>query len=307
LNTFPKATPAAWSFPLQRRVRQSAIGSYLPLVPALAFITIFKFGPLLYAFFLSGFEWKLGARVRLFVGPSNYAKLFTSPEFWNAMRNTVIYAICVAGLSILLGLVLALAVSHVVRLQAAYQAIFFLPVAATMSATAVVWKFIFDPNIGVLNALLEAVGLPGQNWLTDGRMAMVAVVIVGVWSSMGYAMVLFMAGLTAIPRQLHEVAAMDGATPFRQFRWITWPLLSPTTLFVVMIMTLRALQTFDSVKIMTDGGPLGATQILSHLLYRVGFQYFDSGYAASISVVFFVLLVTMTLVQIQAERRVHYE
>jgi multiple sugar transport system permease protein len=233
--------------------------------------------------------------------------MLAAPEFWNALGNTAIYTAAVGGLSIGVGLLLALALRRAGRLQGVYQAVFFLPVAATMSAMAVVWRFIFDTNIGVLNAVVRAAGLEPLSWLQDNRLAMAAVILVGVWSNMGYAMVLFLAGLTTIPRDLYEAAAIDGASAPRQFSAITWPLLSPITLFVVVIMTLRAVQAFDSIKVLTDGGPLGATQVLSHLLYRTGFQYFDTGFAAGISVVFFALLAAVTLLQMRAERLVHYQ
>lgn len=280
---------------------------YLFILPAFVFFLIFKFGALGYLVPLSMIDWRLGSTTRVFVGLGNYRKLLAAPEFWNALANTAIYTAAVGALSIVLGLALALAVRRAGRLQGTYQAVFFLPVAATMSAMAVVWRFIFDTNIGILTALARAAGMAPLAWLQDDRLAMTAVILIGVWSNMGYAMVLFLAGLTTISRDLYEAAAIDGASAPQQFRAITWPLLTPVTLFVVVILTLRAVQAFDSIKVLTDGGPLGATQVLSHLLFRVGFQYFDTGFASSLSVVFFVLLAGVTLLQMRAERRVHYQ
>jgi multiple sugar transport system permease protein len=277
------------------------------ILPAFIFFVVFKFGAVAWLIPLSTIDWRLGSITRTFVGLGNYRKMFAAPEFWNALTNTAVYTLVVGALSIAIGLMLALAIRRAGRLQGLYQAVFFLPVAATMSAMAVVWRFIFDTNIGVLNAVARTVGLEPLTWLQDGRLAMTAVILVGVWSNMGYAMVLFLAGLTTISRDLYEAAAIDGASPPRQFWSITWPLLSPVTLFVVVIMTLRAVQAFDAIKVLTDGGPLGATQVLSHLLYRVGFQYFDTGLASAISVVFFALLAGVTLLQMRAERMVHYQ
>lgn len=287
--------------------RRVAVAPYLLLLPAFAFIGLFLFWPVLYSLYISGFDWQLGAGSRFFVGLDNYRRLFAAPEFRNALANTAVYATSVSAASIALGLLLALAIRNLERFQALYQSLFFLPVAATMAAMAVVWGFMFEPSIGIVTAVAEALGSRGRNWLSDDTIAMVAVVLVGIWHAAGYAMVLFLAGLTAIPRELHEAASIDGAGAPQQFRWITWPLLSPTTMFVVVIMTINALKAFDSVKVLTDGGPLGATQVLSHLLYEEGFRFFDTGYASAVAVVFFVVLLALALVQVRfMDRQVHY-
>lgn len=291
---------------MRARPAASGLAPYLLVAPALACLAVFKFGPVLHAVWLSTFDWRLGSTAWRAVGLGNYRKLLAAPEFWNALHNTALYSLGVGTATIGLGLALALALGRLVRLAPVYQATFFLPVAATMSAMAVVWKFMLDATVGVLHAVAVTLGAPPANWLQDGAAAMLVVMVVGVWSNLGYALVLFQAGLTAIPAELHEAAALDGATAAQRFRWVTWPLLSPTTLFVVVIVTLRAVQAFDAVRILTDGGPLGATQVLSHLLYQVGFQFFDTGYASGIAVLFFVLLVAVTLVQMRTERLVHY-
>ncbi len=284
------------------------LGPYLLLIPAFVTIGTFTYRPVFYSLYLSLMDWQLGAGPKVLVGFDNYLRLFRAPEFWNALRNTFLYAGVVGGVSITLGLVLALAAHRLERFQAVYQTVFFLPVASTMAAMAVVWSFMFDANIGVVNAALSSLGFSPVDWLNDPSTALAAVMTVGIWGSTGYAMVLFLAGLTAIPKELHEAAAIDGASATDQFRFITWPLLTPTTLFVLVVMTIRSMEAFDGVKILTDGGPLGSTQVLSHLLYQVGFQYFDTGYAASLAVVFFVLLVALALLQVRVlERRVHYQ
>jgi multiple sugar transport system permease protein len=288
-------------------LRLSRLSPYLLVLPALAFIFVFLFWPVLYSLFISAFDWQLGAGSRYYVGFENYIRLFSASDFRRSVANTAVYSGSVSIASIALGLLLALAVRNLERFKAFYQSAFFLPVAATMAAMAVVWAFMFEPSIGIVTQLAGAVGIAQRNWLNDDLTAMIAVILVGIWHSTGYAMVLFLAGLTSIPRELHEAAAIDGAPALEQFRWITWPLLSPTTLFVVVIMTVNALKAFDSVKVLTDGGPLGATQVLSHLLYEEGFRYFDTGYASAIAVVFFVILLVLALVQVRImERQVHY-
>lgn len=265
------------------------------------------FWPVVYSVYLSLQDWRLGFGSSRFVGVRNYVRLFTAPDFLNALRVTVGYTLLTSCGSILLGLALALAIQHVKRLGSVWQALFFLPVASTMAAMAVVFRFMFDSHIGVINAVLERIGLARIDWLNGDLTAFAAVVIVGIWSTAGYAMVLFLAGLTTIPENLHEAAALDGASAWHQLRYITLPLLTPTTIFVVVILTLRSLESFDSVKVLTDGGPLGATQVLSHLLYIEGFRYFNTGYASALATVFFVILLVVAIVQMRAERWVHYE
>ena len=275
---------------------------YLLIAPLLALLAIFIFRPVAYSLYLSLQDWQLGAGQPKLIWLENYVKLFAAPNFWNALKNSLLYTVLIGGLSLVTGLGLALALRHVVSLREAWQAIFFLPVAATMSAMAIVWRYILNPAVGPLNAGVIALGLPPQDWLTSDLWAHVAVVWVGVWASAGYAMVLFSAGLTAIPRELHEAAAIDGAKPAQQFRLITLPLLAPTTLFTVIIITLRAMENFDTIRILTDGGPLNATQTLSHLLFQEGFQFFNAGYASSLAVIYFFILLGIAAVQLRVAR-----
>lgn len=279
---------------------------YLMLLPAFLFMAVFLFRPVFYSFYLSLTDWYLGVPQWNFIGFENYRFMFTDWAFWNAFRNTTIYTGIVAGLSILFGLILALMINRVFRFQSFWQTIFFLPVAATLAAMSVVWKFMFNTQIGFLNALLEVVGLPRQEWLEQDLTAFFAVMTVGIWSSAGYAMVLFLAGLTSVPRELSEAASIDGANGWQNFKHITWPLLLPTTVFVVVIITIRSIQAFENIVILTDGGPLQATQILSHLLYEEGFRFFNVGYASGIAVVLFIVLLILAIVQVWLVERYSY-
>lgn len=288
--------------PLLRR-----LGPYLLIAPAFAFIFVFVFWPVFYSFYLSLLDWRLGFGSSRFVGLRNFERLFAAPDFLNALRVTIAYTVITSVGSISLGLLLALAIQHVRRFASVWQALFFLPVASTMAAMAVVFRFMFESNIGLVNDMLSAVGLSRVDWLNGDFTAFAAVVFVGIWSSAGYAMVLFLAGLTTINQNLHEAAALDGASGIQQLRYVTLPLLAPTTIFVVVILTLRSLEVFDSVKVLTDGGPLGATQVLSHLLYVEGFRYFNTGYASSLATVFFLILMGVAVLQMRTERWVHYE
>ena len=290
-----------------RRAGLRCLSPYLLLFPAFLFLGLFVFWPAAYSIYLSTMDWKLGYATREFVLLDNFVNLFSSPHFWNAVRNTAIYTALMGSLSLGFGLILSLAITGGRRLQSLWQALFFLPVAATMAAMAVVWRFIFDSHIGVVNAYLQRIGLEPVQWLTQNATAMGAVILVGIWSNAGYAMVFFIAGLSNVPKNLYEAAAIDGANGTRQFFSITWHLLSPTTLFIMIIMTVRALASFDIVKVLTDGGPVGGTQVLSHLLYEEAFKFFDTGYASGIAVVFFILVLALALLQMRVEKWVHYQ
>ncbi len=295
--------------PVRRRARRTGrlLYPYLLILPFFAFVGLFVFWPVAYSVFLSTMEWKLGYASREFVLLDNYAKLLSSREFWDTSLTTAIYTVLVVAFSIVFGLLLALAITRRERFSSLWQAVFFLPVAATMAAMAVVWRYIFDTNLGTLNLWLQALGLPRVDWLNNTATAMGAVVFVSIWSNAGYAMVYFVAGLSAIPRELHEAAEIDGAGPVRRFAGITWPLLSPTSLFVLIIMMVRALGSFDTIKVLTNGGPVGGTRVLSLLLYQEAFQFFDTGYASGVAVVLFAIVLALALLQMRVEKWVHYQ
>lgn len=280
---------------------------YLLLTPAFLLIGTFIFYPLLQSLYLSLTDWKLGTAEARFIGLQNYLTLWRSPEFWNSLKNTVLMVGVGGTVSIVLGFLLAVACQGLPRVRAFWQTVYFLPVTATLSAMAVVWKYIFDPTIGPLTLLFREWNWPTVVWLGDANTALWVVVLVSIWKNTGFVMVLYMAGLTQIPVELKEAAGLDGAHRWQVLRYITLPLLGPTSLFVVIITTLRLMEgSFDVVKVMTDGGPLGASQVLSHLLYQVGFEYFDTGYASSIANVLFLILIVLTLSQARMDRKVHY-
>lgn len=289
-----------------KRPALSSLAAYAFLLPAFFFFFVFTFWPVAYSVFLSFFDWKLGYSSMSFIGSKNYLHLFAMADFWNSLRNTGVFSFFLVFFSLFFGLAASLAVSRIKRFNTLFQMIMFLPVAATMAAMAVVWRYVFDTNFGVLNDLLGRIGIPPQAWLTSDATAMAAVVIVGIWSNIGYAMVFFWAGLSNIPLELYEAAELDGAGALKRFSRITWPLLSPTTLFVTVIITVRAINSFDLVKVLTNGGPVKSTQVLSHLLYQHGFQFFDTGFASGIAIVFFIIILGITWIQMRFEKLVHY-
>jgi len=281
--------------------------SYLLIFPASLFLVLFIFSPIAYSIILSMQRYRLGFKTRKFIGLKNYATLFSSPDFWDSLKITAVYTIFVVAISILLGLLLSVLISQRKKTGMMWQITFFLPVAATMAAMAIVWRFILDDNFGFLNNLLRLLGYTGMDWLRDTDSALGVVIMINIWANAGYAMVFFIAGLLNIPDELYQAASLDGSNRFQNFRYISWPLLSPSTLFITVIMTVRALTSFDTIKVMTNGGPNKSTQILSLLLYQEAFQFFNIGYASSIAVVYFILVLLLAAAQMKFDSRVHYQ
>jgi len=289
-----------------RRIREHVL-SYLLILPAAFVMIVFVFRPIWYSLVLSAQTYRLGFKTREFVALRNYRDLFLSSDFWNSLGNTAAYSIAMVVLSLLAGLLLALAVVNARKASTLWQAIFFLPVTATMAAMAIVWRFILDDNFGIVNAVLVAMNQPTIDFLRNPQTAMGSVIFISVWSNAGYAMIFFYAGMMNIPESLYQSAALDGSSRLQDFRYITWPLVSPTTLFMLIIMTKRALASFDTIKVMTNGGPVGATEVLSLLLYQEAFQFFNIGYASALSIVFFIIVLFLALFQMRLDRRVFYQ
>jgi multiple sugar transport system permease protein len=228
--------------------------------------------------------------------------------FWTALINTLIYVGIVVPGTVLLGLVTALLIEASPGLRSFYRAIHFLPVMSTMSAMAIVWGTMLHPTIGLVNRVLGAIGVAGVNWLRDEHTALFALAAIGIWQSFGFSMVLFVSGLKAIPQQLYDAAAVDGADGiFDRFRTVTWPMLGPVTMFIVILSAARAFEVFDSVRVLTQGGPNYASEVLLHRLYTESFDFLRTGYGAALTVIYLGIVVLLTLTQAKLmERRVHY-
>jgi ABC-type sugar transport system permease subunit len=189
------------------------------------------------------------------------------------------------------------------KLKGFFRTGFYIPVITAMAAAAVIWEWIFEPSYGLLNWFLSLFGIDGVGWLSDPNYALLALIIVGVWKRIGYNMVLFLAGLQVIPKSLYEVADIDGASGISKFRNITWPLLSPTTLFVVILQFIASFRVFVSVSVMTRGGPLDSTRVITYYLYQQAFENMKFGYSSAIAVVMFVIMLCFTILQFKASKR----
>ncbi len=288
-----------------RRARRDAWLGYALVGPSLALFGLVYLYPVAYSAYVSVFQWDLMTPKR-YVGLANYRELW-SPEFGEVLVNTACYSGGVVLLALALGLGLALLLNHRGAWSAALQACIFSSYIVSWVAVSLLWIWMLDPQYGLVTYGLRLVGLPAVNWLGSPAVALWTLVLVTVWKTLGYPMIIYLAGLQAIPGDFYEAAALDGATGWNRFRFITWPLLSPTTLFLVVTLTIASFQGFDIVKIMTGGGPITSTMIYVYYIYEQAFQYFRLGKASAAVVIFFGLILLLTLAQWLAFRkRVQY-
>ncbi len=278
---------------------------YALVAPSLALFGLVYLYPVAYSAYVSVFQWDLMTPKR-YVGLANYRELW-SAEFREVLVNTAAYSGGVVVLAMAVGLALALALNRRGALAALLQGAIFTSYVVSWVAVSLLWIWLLDPQYGLVTYGLRLVGLRPVNWLGSPSLALWTLVLVTVWKTVGYPMVIYLAGLQAIPGDFYEAAALDGATGWNRFRFITWPLLSPTTLFLVVTLTIASFQGFDIVKIMTQGGPITATVIYVYYIYAQAFQYFRLGKASAAVVVFFALILLLTLLQWGVfRRRVQY-
>ncbi|MEO1677231.1 MAG: sugar ABC transporter permease [Pseudomonadota bacterium] len=293
-------------------MRAGALTDLALVGPAALAVVLFIFLPVGVVVVLAFTEYQFGAPAATWVGLGNFAELFGSRLGRNALINTLIYAAIVIPCSVGLGLLVAMGLHGLARraprLSNALRAVYFLPVAATLVAMAVAWQMLLHPSLGLVNVWLSQAGLVPQQWLTDRSLVLYTLAAIGVWQSVGYNMVLFLAGLATIPPALYDAAEVDGAEGgWTRFWLVTWPMLGPTTLFVLIVTAANAFRVFETVATLTRGGPAFASDTIVYALYREGFVYFKAGYASAITVVFFVALLALTALQlVLIERRVHY-
>jgi multiple sugar transport system permease protein/sn-glycerol 3-phosphate transport system permease protein len=275
--------------------------------PNLALFAIFYYRPLIYNAYLSFMEWDFLSPVKIPVGFDNYVDVLTDAHFHRVVQNTLVLMGGGVCLTIVIGLGLALLLNQKLAGRDAARSVLFAPYMLSGAAIAVVWVYIFDPTYGLLRTILSPLDIIPPNWLRDSAWAMPAVIIVYTWKNLGYTMVICLAGLQAIPRELYEAATTDGANALQRFRHVTIPGLAPITFFLLVTGILASFQTFDLIHVLTRGGPVDATYTLIYYLYEQGFVGFRAGRAGVASVIQFVFLFVITLVQIRyLERRVTY-
>ncbi|MDX8443206.1 carbohydrate ABC transporter permease [Mesorhizobium australafricanum] len=275
--------------------------------PALILLVVLFFLPVLAVFGIALTDWQFGASTLSFVGFANFTEVFSDEGFRASLVNTVFYVAIVVPGTITFGLVIALLIESGKSFRAFYRAIHFLPFMATLTAMAIAWEALLHPTIGLVNQMLAGLGLPTANWLRDENTVLPVLAVIGIWQNLGYAMVLFLAGLKSIPQDLYDAADIDGADLWLdRLRTVTLPMLGPVSMFVFIVVALRAFETFDTVQILTQGGPGHASEMLLYTLYRESFEYLRTGYGASVAVVFLFIVAALTLIQARVlDKRVH--
>lgn len=280
---------------------------WLCLAPALVALGLFVYWPILWSIWLSVHRWDFLAAESPFVGLENYAGLLASEDLRNSVERTVLFTAMAVPLRLLAALFLAQLLVEASPIRRWSRAVLFAPYVTSGVAVSVVWSWIFNSDVGLVNLILRLFGHPGLPWLTSTELALVSLVIVNLWKNLGYDVLVFTAGLAAIPREVREAAVLDGAGRLARLRWITLPLLAPTTFFLLCVMVIDSFQTFTIVAVMTGGGPAWSTDLLVHLLYRTSFVYFEIGRGSALAMLLFVFLLCLTWLQFRTiGRRIHY-
>jgi multiple sugar transport system permease protein len=287
------------------RVRQ--ISAYLLITPAALLMSALILLPTGTVIVLAFFDWDLGSRAVRFVGAANFLELWHDTLFWAALSNSLVYTAVVMPVTCALGLALAMLIESQPAWRTIYRSVHLLPVLAAFPAMAMAWEILLHPTIGPLNEVLRYVGFAPKNWLRDREVVLPTLMVIGVWQSLGIAIVLFIGGLKSIPRELYEAAQIDGADrPFDRFITVTLPGLGPVTVFVALFIALKGLEMFDKPRVLTHGGPGYASETLMHTLFVESFVYLRTGFGAALTVIFLLLAVLLTLLRRYLDKKVHY-
>lgn len=287
---------------MKRPVRRgSGWIAFLFLTPFLLLFVIFRAGPVLASLLLSFTNYDALSSPR-WVGIANYRDILIGTEaatrlFWKSVGNTLYFTAGQVGLEMITGLALALLVNaRILRAKAVWRTAYYIPVITSAVAASMIWLWLYQPQAGLLNIILQSLGLPRLGWLSDPRLAMPSVILMAVWQGAGWSMVIYLAGLQGIPESLYEAARIDGATATQQFLHVTLPLLAPVTLFVVIISCISALQVFSQVYVMTQGGPLNATTTVTYQIWTNAFRFYRLGYASAMSFLLFLVILAISIV-----------
>ncbi|SNS44364.1 carbohydrate ABC transporter membrane protein 1, CUT1 family [Anaerovirgula multivorans] len=280
---------------------------YVMVSPSITVFLLFFIYPIMYLFFLSFTSWNLISLTKTFVGIENYVELLKSPQFHLVIKNTVLYTFLMVSISIGLALPTALWLNKRGFLHKFTQGVIFTPHIISLVSISLVWMWIMDPDYGLLNWVMGFVGIPPSKWLANPKTALISLVVVGVWKTLGYNTLVLIAGLQSIPKDIYEAAELDNASKWRNFYKITLPMLSPSLFFLLVISTIASFKVFDTINIMTQGGPIDTTNMIVFFIYQNAFDFFKIGYASAAGVLLVIFLGLMTFIHFKLlANRVHY-
>jgi multiple sugar transport system permease protein len=287
-----------------RRMRREW-SAYLFLAPGLLLFSVFTVFALVFAFYLTFHEWSIIEPDRPFVGLDNYSRMVEDERFRRAVINTAYYTGATVPLTMGIGLLIALLLNQPIRGRGLFRTMYFLPVVTPFVVVAIIWKWLYNGDFGLFNYYLLKTKLISEPllWLADKDLAMPAVVLMSVWSGVGFSMVIYLAGLQSIPQELYEAARVDGAGAWSRLRHITIPMLAPTTLFLMVMGIIGSFQVFTQIFIMTNGGPVDRTTTMVFYIYESAFKFYEMGYASTLAYALFAMLFFFTLVQLRMYRR----
>lgn len=275
------------------------LSALLFLSPTLVIFTAFILFPVFFSFYLSFHSWNMFSGDTTFVGLENYSRMIQDAEFWQVLGNTAVYTFGTIPINMALSLWVAYLLNKKLKGKKFLRTAFFAPVIISPVAAAVIWRWMYDPNFGLVNYLISFLGIGSINWLNEPTAAMFALIIMGVWKTFGINMILFSAGLQGIPDNYYEAAELDGAGKWAKFYHITIPMLAPTTFFIMIMSMISSFQVFDIVYVLTSGGPMGSTKVLVFYVYEYAFKFFEMGYASAISYFLFAVLFILTMLQVK--------
>jgi len=286
----------------------NTVHAWLLLLPAIVLLAAFTHYPALATLWHSFFSTPKGRRPAVFVGLDNYHAMVDDPVFWQALWNNFWYALATVPISVVVALVMALWVNRGLAGRGFLRLAYFTPTVLPMVAVANIWLFFYTPQYGLIAQVMQFFGMPGVNWLGQRDTALAALIVVSIWKEAGFFMIFYLAALQAVAPSLREAAMLEGASRWQYFRRILWPLLMPTTLFVMVNALINAFRLVDHVVVMTKGGPDNASTLLLFYIYQVGFSFWDTAYAATLTVVLLVVLGATALFKFRwLDKRTHYQ
>ena len=293
---------------MRKKIDLRKVGTvWLFVMPALIPLIVFWIYPILRSVYISLTDWDYMSPTYNFVFLDNFIALFKDARFYDALWNTIVFTVGTLIPTIVLGLLLALLMQKAFKGSGIIKFILFSPWITPTVAISIVWTWIYDPDTGIANTVLEFLHLPALQWIKSSDTAMLAVIIVTVWKSLGYAMIFYLSALEKVPKELYEASGLDGAKGWQRFRDVTLPCISPTTFFLVIITMVTSLQAYDQIQILTQGGPSGSTRTLLYMYYQLGFEEFNMGQATAVAIVMIILTVFLSAVQFTASKKwVHY-